>query len=225
MQNNLFTLLALSGRDAERETLSALAGGGDTLEFTMTYAPPYEDFRGIRDLQLALRSMGAFPPETLVIDLTEWIGHEQEEFLEIASMYLHDHRDLWNYVFIAREKTASDCGRLYFTLRVFLEGRMEEDLTFADKDSLAAYLLRRKPITLNAADRLAGILLKPEARMFRSYPRVLTLLDELSAGGKITENRLSEVTEDPTSALHLIAGRNAVLRPVRPERSVYGKEN
>ena len=224
MPDNPFTFLALSGRDADCETLGALTGGGKALEFTLTYAPPYEEFRGIRELQLAVRRMGAFPPEALVIDLTEWVGHEEEEYFEIAASYLHDHRDLWNYVFLAREQDGADCAMLFFTLRAFLDGRLEGDRTFADRETLAAYLAKQKSVAPDAADRLAGILMRPGGRMLRSYPRVHALLNELSRGGKITAARLDEAVSDPTSVLHLIAGRSAGSRPMRPERSVYGKE-
>lgn len=94
MTDKPFILLALSGRDAARETLDSFAEGGRILEFTLPYAPPYEAFDGIRELQLAVRRMGAFPPEALALDLTEWVGHEEEEWLEITAMYLHDHRHL-----------------------------------------------------------------------------------------------------------------------------------
>ena len=224
MPDNPFAFLALSGRDADRDTIAALTGGGKALAFTLNYAPPYEDFRGIRELQLAVRRMGAFPPEALVIDLTEWVGHEEEEYFEAAAMYLHDHRDLWNFVFLARERDGADCAMLFFTLRAFLDGRMEEDRTFADRETLASYLAKQKPFAPDAADRLAGILLKPGARMLRSYPRVHALLEELSRGGKITAAKLDEAVRDPASVLHLIAGRDAGRRTMRPERSVYGKE-
>ena len=224
MPEKSFTLLALSGRDAARETLGALAKGGKTLEFALNYTPPYEDFRGIRELQLAVRRMGAFPPEVLVIDITEWIGHEEEEYFEITAMYLHDHRDLWDLVFLVREHSAVECTMLFFTLRAFLEGQMTEDRTFADRETLAAYLTERQSVEPAAADRLAGILMSPGAGMLRSYPRVNALLEELSRGGTVTEARLTEAVNDPASVLHLAAGRDAGFRPVKPERSVYGKE-
>ena len=217
-----FTLLALSGRDAARETLGSFAEGGRILEFTLPYAPPYEDFGGIRELQLAVRRMGTFPPDTLVIDLSEWIGHEEEEFFEVTAMFLHDHRDLWNFLFLVRERDAEDCAAMFFTLRAFLVGELREDRTFADRESLVEYLTAQQQIEPEAADRLAGILLKPGAQMLRSYPRVNALLDELARGGKITEARLSETVNDPTSVLHLVAGRE--IRLQRPERSLYGKE-
>ncbi len=224
MTDKPFVLLALSGRDAARDTLDAFADGGRILEFTLPYAPPYEDFRGIRDLQLAVRRMGAFPPEALALDLTEWAGHEEEEWFEIAAMYLHDHRHLWNYLFLVRERDAGDCAALFFTLRAFLVGELREDRTFADPAELAAYLMKHRPTEPGAADRLAALLMRPDARMFRSYPRVHALLEELSRGGKITSAKLDEAVKNPASVLHLIAGRDAQFRPVRQERSVYGKE-
>jgi len=230
MTDKPFTLLALSGRDAARETLDAFADGGRILEFTLPYAPPYEDFRGIRELQLAVRRMGAFPPEALALDLTEWVGHEDEEWFEIAAMYLHDHRHLWNYVFLVRERDAGDCAALFFTLRAFLVGELCEDRTFADKAELAAYLMKHRPTEPGAAERLAAILMRPNARMFRSYPRLNALTEELARGGRITESRVLEAMRDPASVLHLIAGREAELdyrhdrKPVRVERRDYGKE-
>ena len=234
MTENPFVFLALSGRDASRQTLDCLAGGGRILEFTLPYAPPYEAFDGIRELQLAVRRMGAFPPECLALDLTEWVGREEEEYFEITAMYLHDHRDLWRYVFLVREREAGDCAALFFTLRAFLEGEFCEDRTFADRENLAAYLTERFPAAVerSAADRLASILMKPnaQARMLRSYPRVDALMEELARDGKITEAGVLEAVRDPASVLHLIEGREIETeprrewKPARVERSEYGKE-
>ncbi len=223
MPDNPFTLLALSGRDASRETIGQLADSGKVLDYSLVYTPPYEAFAGIRELQLAVRRMGPFPPETLVIDLTEWVGHEEEEYFEVTAMFLHDHRSLWNYAFLAREHSMEDCAMLYFTLRSFLEGRMIEDRTFADRDSLSFYLTVHHPINKDAADTLAGILLSPQARMLRSYPRVDALLSELSRGGRITELRITEAMNDPASILHLFKGRD--FPSITPERrSLYARE-
>ena len=212
MTEKPFVLLALSGRDASRETLDSLSEGGRILETALPYAPPYESFEGIRDLQLAVRRMGAFPPECLALDLTEWIGHEEEEYFEITAMYLHDHRDLWNYVFLVREREAGDCAALFFTLRAFLAGELREDRTFADRETFAAYLTERFPVERSAADRLASVLTKPtpQARMLRSYPRVNALMEELARDGRITDARVFEAVRDPASVLHLIAGREVL---------------
>ena len=230
MTDKPFALLALSGRDAARETLDSFADGGRILEFTLPYTPPYEDFGGIRELQLAVRRMGAFPPEALALDFTEWVGHEEEEWFEIAAMYLHDHRHLWNFLFLVRERDAGDCAALFFTLRTFLVGELREDRTFAEPAMLSAYLTGHCPIDMDAAERLASILMRPNARMLRSYPRLNALTEELGKDGRITDTRVLEAMRDPSSVLHLIAGRDAESdhryerAPVRVERRDYGKE-
>ena len=221
MTDKPFALLALSGRDAARETLDGFTDGGRILEFTLPYAPPYEDFGGIRELQLAVRRMGAFPPEALALDLTEWVGHEEEEWFEIAAMYLHDHRNLWNYVFLAREHSASECGTAYFILRTFLTGEMREDASFATREALAACIRSRACITPDAADELAGMLLVPQARLLRSYPRLDTLLREMGKDGPITAETVAEASSSPLSPLSVVCGAG---KPVRPERRPYGKE-
>ena len=53
MPEKPFVFLALSGRDASPETLAELSGGGRRLETNLPYTPPYENFKGIRELQLA----------------------------------------------------------------------------------------------------------------------------------------------------------------------------
>lgn len=221
MPEKPFVFLALSGRDASPETLAELSGGGRRLEATLPYTPPYENFKGIRDLQLAVRRMGAYPPETLVIDLTEWLGHEEEEFFEITAMYLHDHRDVWNFIFLAREHSLPDCGTAYFILRTFLMGEIREDASFATREALAACLRSRTRITPDAADMLAGMLLAPQARLLRSYPRLDTLLREMGKGGPISAETVAEAASSPLSPLSVVCGAG---RPVRPERRTYGRE-
>ena len=221
MPEKPFVFLALSGRDASPETLAELSGGGRMLETTLPYTPPYETFKGIKELQLAVRRMGAYPPETLVLDMTEWLDHEEEEFFEITAMYLHDHRDLWNFVFLAREHSASECGTAYFILRTFLTGEMREDASFATREALAACIRSRACITPDAADELAGMLLVPQARLLRSYPRLDTLLREMGKDGPITAATVAEASSSPLSPLSVVCSAG---RPSRPERRPYGKE-
>ena len=232
MSDKPFVLLALSGRDAARETLDDLAGGERILEFVLPWTPPYEPFEGIRELQLAARRMGPFPAGCLVLDLTEWIGREEEEYFEIAVMYLHDHRHLWNYIFLIREREARGCAALFRTLRAFLTGELREDRTFADRETLAAALRDRYLIDRGAADRLSSLLMRPDARMLRSYPRLNALMEELAREGAVTEDRIAKALRDPASALHLIAGqdgeesrnRESARRSAGEERRSYGKE-
>ena len=198
MQEKPFVFLALSGRDAAPETLAELSGGGRMLETTLPYTPPYENFRGIRELQLAVRRMGAFPPETLAIDVTEWLGHEEEEFFEITAMYLPDHRSLWNFVFLAREHSLSECVSAFFLLRTFLAGEIREDTSFASQEALAACLRARAAITPDAANKLAGMLIAPEARLLRSYPRLDTLLAEMGKDGTITAEAVDSAAATPS---------------------------
>lgn len=109
-------------------------------------------------------------------------------------------------------------------------GEFREDRTFADPSELAAVLAQRHPMEADAADRLASILMRPNAKMLRSHLRVNALLEELGRDGQITDERVLEAIRDPASVLHLIAGRDAEAdarrerRPVRAERRDYGKE-
>ena len=195
-----FTLLLLSGKDCPAQS-------GSYLTMKLSYIPPYGDFTLLKSLELRIRRESLRKtPDTLVLDVSEWLGHEGEEFFEILAKYLHDHRS-FRLVFTARAER-TEALPLFTALRTYLPGRIEEDRTFAELPALSAYLRETGRLTDKAAAYLAKLILMPEGEPLRSYSVLDSLLCELEDGSadKIHCYRLICAMRDPDSLLGTLFG-------------------
>lgn len=118
-----------------------LAGGRGLLHFKAHYVPPYEDLGLIKRFQLAERRL--FPmgeSACAVVDVTEWVGREREEYFDVFAKFLHDNRR-HRYVFTAAGHSRAECMGLFMKLRCLFR------LSFAQPEGdecerLAAMLVR-----------------------------------------------------------------------------------
>lgn len=166
------TLLLLSGKDSRTDYANSVT-------MKMTYIPPYGEFDLLKKLQLKLRRTSEkFSPETLVIDLSEWIEHPYDEFFEVMAKYFHDHRDV-RYVFTAHADR-TEAAPMFTVLRTFLPLHIEEDKTFSELSSLNDYIKANYRISPHAAGYLAELVMRPEGGPLRSYTALDSLLEELT---------------------------------------------
>ena len=73
----------------------------------MLYTAPFEKFHGLRQLASQIRDatgLRACYRGIVGLDLTDWFGHEQEEYLKITFKFLHDHRQMWKLLFTVRKR-------------------------------------------------------------------------------------------------------------------------
>ena len=110
-----FIFLFSNGKlnDLELKDLVHMMEGKEipTMIYKFLYSPPYEnnsDF--IRKFQYR-SAYKPFQDETqkrkiAVINMTEWIGHEQEEKLEVFIKFLHEYRSYFDFEYVlVAEKT------------------------------------------------------------------------------------------------------------------------
>lgn len=106
-------------------------GSGPRLMFRASYTPPYEEFSLIRSFQ----RRSAYRPfrdeakkeKIAVVYLSEWIGHENEEYLEAFVKFLHDYRAFFHftYYFVAEEVKEKEARSMYQLLASYLgEGKV-----------------------------------------------------------------------------------------------------
>ena len=171
-------LLLLSGKDSS-------AHYEDAVTMKAPYVPPYAEFNLLKSLELRIRRVSERKnPGTLVLDLTEWTEHADDEYFEVMAKYFHDRR-AYRCVFIVRAKR-DEALPLYTVLRTYLPVRLEEDRTFDDLSALTGYIKEHEKVTPRAAGYLAGLVMRSEGEPLRSYTALDTLIDELTRGGTKT---------------------------------------
>ena len=119
---------------------------GDCLffKFTLRYCPPYEQdrFRELKRLQEVAYSNVRFKNEYkgfIVIDITEWIGHFEEELFQTITMsFLCDMSDCWKYIFVASNLSKDDFSVLNKFFKVKNLGELQQEKNDAHNSLVAS---------------------------------------------------------------------------------------
>jgi len=86
---------------------------------------PYDNFDGIRNIQLAVRKHDLFetPPVIVAVDLSEWLGHEQDEYFISTIRFCCDHSN-WKYIFTIRGEFGRRAKDMYQLISSYMKGRL-----------------------------------------------------------------------------------------------------
>lgn len=217
-QQNCFTLLVSSGNDIPKNSLSQLTSNTVSLYFRLPYTPPYEQYNGLRKLLLQIRKKSNSEiPETLVIDLTEWLEHDKDEFFDITVKFLYDHKDIYNYIFVIRNCDQRKYNALFVKIRTFMPGNITKDLTFTDEQHLEKYISCSCKIDSKALKLLSAIIMHDSADQLRSYTVIDNLTDELehtSGNGMISVLSIKKALSDPNTLLGAMLGNDYTLTKI-----------
>ena len=80
------------------------------------YASPCNKFREIKKLILSTNAAKGLTNEfsgILMIEITEWLNHECENYFSVLLKFLHDKNKYWKYVFVVTGNEAGKKDRLY----------------------------------------------------------------------------------------------------------------
>jgi len=121
-----FTLLITHLHDNDRAALR-LTDGNDSVLFKLVYVPPYEDFRELKQLQLRTKDADLFGGDVYVImDLSEWVRHETEEYFTVTMKYLHDQSYKWRYIFTVGNNTLNSVKPMLGVIKRYLHGEVND---------------------------------------------------------------------------------------------------
>ena len=96
------------------------------------------------------------------IDLSEWEGHETEEYLEIFMKFIHDYTGYFNfkYIFITGCIEKGHIKNLSHLLHRYLGvGEVLMDKTFMDEKVMSTYIANKYNVEKSASKRLASCFL------------------------------------------------------------------
>lgn len=183
-----FILLITGSADNDYAAERAAAPGLEVVHHKLCYVPMYAEFKELKHLQIKLRQSeyGLGRKVCCAIDISEWIGHEDDEFFIIALKYLHDHRDGIDYIFTVGEYGENDVKRLFFKLSCYMSGMIFTDRTFMNKDSLCG-LIESYGIVRAAAQLLSELIMTDKMDKLRTYPVVRMMCGEIRAYGDTEE--------------------------------------
>ena len=177
----------------------------------LLYCAPFESFEELRRLELQLREvtgLRACYRGIVALDLSEWVGHEQEEYLHITLKYLHDHRHLWKCIFLAGNQELPQIVPLLQTAAQYLRPGVQHLCLFRDMPLLTQYIQASIDITPQACSTLAKCFQEiPGAQNCVLLEQVLGELVSKAANGKVTAQDVAAYLGDDTALLSLIYGK------------------
>ena len=206
-------------REAQETHPKDFAGKTPCVYYKIPYVPPYETFRELRRLILRIRENTGLRDHfrgVVAIEVTDWLGHEGEEYFTVLLKYLYDHRELWQPAFVLNSGTEAQTRRFLFACASYITPRLFDISLFSCPDQLRQTIRREcglqgKIITRDAAQTLAETLISSKFRHARSLSLIQRTAEELVAGslssGIITVEAVSEYLTDPHSLLAMIAGK------------------
>lgn len=175
-----FILLITSCMDNDYAAERAADPALKVVHHKLFYVPPYNDFKELKALQVKLRESdyGMGRKVCCAIDISEWIGHEDDEYFIITLKYLHDHRSGIDYIFTVGESGENDVRKLFFKLSCYMRGMIFTDKTFVSGDSLSG-LIESYGIARPTAQMLSELVMRKEMTELRTFPVVKMMCDDI----------------------------------------------
>ena len=203
------------------------AGKGSCVYFKLPYIPPCDPFKELRRLILRIRENTGLRANfhgVIAIEVSEWIGHEHEEYFTVLLKYLYDHRTFWRIATVLNGCTPNQINRYLSCCSKYITPHLFTINVFGDHDTLCSlihneFTQQNRRITQEAADLLATALTRQELKDARSLTLIERTAEEVSYiceyNQVATIDTIREYLLDPYSTLTMMAGM-----PLFDERSV-----
>lgn len=187
--------------------------------FRMPYVQPCDSFQELRRLILRIRrntGLRAHYKGIVAIEVTEWIGHEREEYFTVLLKYLYDHRSQLQAAMILQDCKPAQMQRFLAACVRYVTPRPIDIRLFTDADSLlgpirAAVEKCGACISHAAAAMLAEAMVKPELKDARSLEYIERAAAEVVACSgdrmQITIEHVKDYLRQSGSMLAMTAGR------------------
>lgn len=213
-------LSAAVARSEYRHFPADFFGTSPGVLFKMPYVPPYGSFTLCR-LQDRIREetgLNAIFQGVVALEISEWIGHEQDEFFTVLLAFLADHKQYWRYLFLAGEQPQATLDKARRVIACYLKTKCYELPLFRDQAGVEGYLLQLFNNLDLHTDRKA---LRPLAALFLREPNlrdpvlmesIARDISRLAAPGNVMDEALLKAyTSDKTSLLYCLLGDKCLL--------------
>lgn len=221
------SLIKVLADEEKKRVPQTFAGKESCVYFKLPYIPPCDPFKELRRLILRIRENTGLRANfhgVIAIEVTEWIGHEREEYFTVLLKYLYDHRTFWRIATVLNGCTPNQINRYLSCCSKYITPRLFTINVFGDHDTLCSliqneFTKQNRRITQEATDLLATALARQELQGARSLTLIERTVEEESYmceyNHVATIDTIREYLLDPYSTLTMMAGM-----PLFDERSV-----
>ena len=214
-------LIRILSADTERAYPDLFKGETPQVFYRMRYVPPYDTFQEIRKLILQIRNATGIRSMfngIMAIDVSEYKGHEEEEFFTVLLKYLYDNSQGCKILLVCSQYTEKEIGRLFSICSRFFPVQIEkfnlyevEQLKNMIKSSFQEH---GKKISSDDVELIAGILECDDLTPYRTLQLINRLpeelhLNKLSSGRTLDEDLHTSIKKyfrDSYSPICLLAG-------------------
>lgn len=198
----------------------------DILFFKLRYVPPYEDLKKmLSELQIKERKKNTFGDNiTLALDITEWVGKEDDEYFSVIVKFLSDMSSRWNYIFTVN-MTRTECIHPMFRfLRQYMQGDEIKDSVWENKISLEEFLMTSLNYSRSAASFLSDLVLHPKMEKYRFNDILELITDEIMSvtvniNRPISSEDIKKYLKSRNNIIHLMLGDDdsKIIREITKE--------
>lgn len=155
-------LILATGVTSNDAAIKRFAGEKAYMCYRLPYTPPYKDFEGIKQFQLEAKYRpfedGTEAFKYAGVDVSEWVGHEKEEYLELFMKFIHDYTGFFHFKFIFVSSCTEQShikGIFQLANRYLQDGEVLLDKTFADEKALSMFIAKKYRLTSAVTTQLS----------------------------------------------------------------------
>lgn len=154
--------------------------GTAVIHHKLSYVPIYERFDELKKFQRKVRFSPAAMGKviTAAVDLSEWVGHEDEEYFAASLKFFHDKSDLIRFVFTAGEHSEKEILPMFLKLRCYMFGVIQQDKSLGSAESISEILGARGIDAVSSAV-LADMIMSDSMKPIRNHPMINSICSEI----------------------------------------------
>lgn len=223
------SLIKVLADEEKNRVPHTFAGKESCVYFKLPYIPPCEPFKELRRLILRIHENTGLRANfrgVVAIEVSEWIGHEREEYFTVLLKYLYDHRSFWRIATVLNGCTPNQINRFLSDCSRYITPRLFTINVFGDPDTLCSLIRNEfsrhgRPVAREAVELLAAALARQELKAARSLTLIARAVEEVvslnESNKSVTIESIRDYLLNPYSTLTMMAGvplydeRSAVL--------------
>lgn len=214
-------LIRLLADKTSKRYPDAFKGEVPQVFYRMRYVPPYESFQEIRKLILQIRNATGIRSRfhgIIALDVSEYKGHEGEEFFTILLKYLYDNTRGCKVILVCSQYAEKDHRRLLGRCAEFFPVQQEQ-LNIYDHERLkylieSSFEKRKCKVDSGSVELIADILNSEDLIPYRTLQLIDRIPEEIhiqkmsckSKHGNISQSAVREFFLDPHSPICMLAG-------------------
>lgn len=197
--------------------------------YRLRYVPPCENFRELKNLILRIenaKGLRAHFHGIVALEVSEWMGHEREEYFSVILKYMYDHRKYLHCAMVLRECPEQRLQKFLDAVDIYIDSQVKDGTVFTNLPRLTEFVedtfrSMGSPIRPPAAEMLAEYLLHSSEGRAKS----LTIIDRAAEEILNLSGCAREIKEKDIQrylGIHAVTpGKTGVSRPQNERSNAY----